>query len=1117
MALVYGSPTDAYVDYVLEHSVISHKQIKHGKVETTYERVTEDQARELALTFLQDPSLYESRRDFINEVKYTYIDQTPYDFYQQHHERVVNHIIETPFLNAEDYGFAGVFEGNKIIKEKHGKYIYTPSSYYCGLKVIAKIFNIDSYSTKGYANYTCSFDKLAEFWFENVFKISNPKHPGFTKVCLLKKFFEAIPDIYICVPHKHTYHMSLFSNCNFRTDRTSDRIILTKHHKGVGHLSYAKDFPISPSLEQQKEILEDMKIEILEDFDLKSTEEEWFKLSEYKPSPIKHNDIIIFDIETHTVTDNDKTELYPYSTQYQWVNLIDRKMPSVITVDIVRGPSKKDSIKLLERFLLHIASVMECSNLDEIQVYAHNGGAFDYIFFKGIPNVKFINEIKVGNKMKQLSLSYRNKRFILKDSFPFINMSLKNAGIQLKIDEQFRKKDFDIVSLTYSDYSNPKYALWRDYAINDIHALREIIFKLEDMYSVFGESITNKLGVPGIAWNIMHKSCDVMRYSMYYPKDQLLINFIKSAMYGGRVFVFKRKQFNSLGIDMNSLYSSVMAACEYPIGVPHTIDLNTFNPLSDKLYIINCTMLAPNIQHAIHPHRTVNKRVIYPSNQYFTGSYSSVEIKEMLTDGYIIKDIYYGIEWNQKARIFEQLVNALYEIRKQYKSEGNAIELVIKLILNSSYGKFLESIDTKHEFISSDDISNFVIANDLKGKKIVSDYEQLINGQYEVRYNLGTPEIRKPVQIGVFVLSYARALVNKVIRLIGIEHIAYSDTDSLYLTNDRYLELQSNKAFTDMIGNNLGQFKNDYGTGVVIDYGVFLDQKRYFLKFGDTCKTKFNGMTFAKPSMQYHSTVCDCQSPEETKIIAKMFDELIDNYDSYQENELEEVKTVSKIINRLVKSNISVFATEVELKFAIGPDKKAVYDKASGEYYAIGYDISQKSVYRSYEQYVDWFKSTKGKYDDLYECNDRLSITSEGLDFEILSNNHADVFTSFKFPEYYKICMSRIPQYSSWVICDMDLSKQGSFKVISDFAIFQADDGNFTMNPITNTKAHIVKIIGEYSGYLISPSGLVSSKIIEIPVSAKFIIAKKGRDKAEFKYEILSDNNLRFFESWIRK
>lgn len=1114
---VQGSPTDAYVDYVLDHAILLHTSYRNGKEEKTYERVTEDQARELALTFLQDPSLYNSRRDFINEVRFTYIDQSSDSFYNQHRERVIEHVQNTPFLNAEDYGFAGVFEGNKIIKEKHGKYIYTPSSYYCGLKVIAKIFNIQSYSTKGYANYTCSFEKLAEFWFDNVFKPLNPKHPGFTKVCLMKKFFESMPDMYLCIPHKHTYNIKLFSNCNFRTVRTSDKIFLTKHHKGVGHLSYAKDFPNEPSLEQQKEILEDMKIEIEEDFNLKSTDEEWFKLSEHKPSPIKHNNIIIFDIETHTVTSDTKSELYPYSTQYQWVDLTDRKKPSNITVDIVRDPTKIASIKLLERFLIHISSEMEYDNLDEIQVYAHNGGAFDYIFFKGIPNVKFLNEIKIGNKMKQLTLSYRGRRFILKDSFPFINMSLKNAGIQLKISDEYKKKDFDIVALSYADYFDSKYAAWKDYAVNDIHALREIIFKLEDMYSVFGESITNKLGVPGIAWNIMHKSCDVMRYAMYYPKDQLLIKFIKSAMYGGRVFVFKRKQINCIGIDMNSLYPSVMSACEFPIGIPHTIDLNTFNPLSDKLYIINCTLLAPNVQHAIHPHRTVNKRVIYPSNQYFTGSYSSVEIKEMLTDGYIIKDIYYGIEWNQKARIFEQTVNALYEIRKQYKQEGNAIELVIKLILNSIYGKFLESVDTKHEFISSDDIENFVISNDLKGKKVVSDYEQLINGQYEVRYNLGTPEIRKPVQIGVFVLSYARALVNKVIRLIGIDNISYSDTDSLYLTYDRYQELQSNKSFTDMIGNNLCQFKNDYGTGVVINYGIFLDQKRYFLKFGDTCKAKFNGMTFGKPNQQYNSTVADCQSPDETKIIAEMFNELIDNYDSYQENELEEVKTVSKIVNRLVKSNISVFATEVELKFAIGPDKKAVYDKASGEYYAIGFDISQKSIYRSYNQYFEWYKTTKGKYDDLYECADRLSITSDGNDFEILSNNHTDVFTSFKFPEYYKICMTRVPQYSSWVICDMDLSKQPETKFISDFAIFQSDNGYFTMNPITNTKAHMVKIIGEYSGYLVSPSGLVSSKIIEIPTTAKYIIAKKGRDKEEFKYEILSNNNIEFFKSWIRK
>ena len=148
--------------------------------------------------------------------------------------------------------------------------------------------------------------------------------------------------------------------------------------------------------------------------------------------------------------------------------------------------------------------------------------------------------------------------------------------------------------------------------------------------------------------------------------------------------------------------------------------------------------------------------------------------------------------------------------------------------MNSTYGKMLEVLDCTNTFItdnfddilSKSKISNYVSQKQMRG------LIQLNNGQCEASFSLGEPTVRKPLQLGAFILSYARAHVNKLIREVGTENIYYGDTDSLYITKDAYNKVKDNPEF---IGNGLGQYKNDYGDNININNAVFLDQKRYLL------------------------------------------------------------------------------------------------------------------------------------------------------------------------------------------------------------------------------------------------------------------------------------------------
>ena len=75
----------------------------------------------------------------------------------------------------------------------------------------------------------------------------------------------------------------------------------------------------------------------------------------------------------------------------------------------------------------------------------------------------------------------------------------------------------------------------------------------------------------------------------------------------------------------------------------------------------------------------------------------------------IIDGYYYDEGRNYE---FGSLIEEIYETRKKYKKEKNAIQEVYKLIMNSAYGKsILKPIDTETRVITQDKIENYISMN----------------------------------------------------------------------------------------------------------------------------------------------------------------------------------------------------------------------------------------------------------------------------------------------------------------------------------------------------------------------------------------------------------------------
>lgn len=196
----------------------------------------------------------------------------------------------------------------------------------------------------------------------------------------------------------------------------------------------------------------------------------------------------------------------------------------------------------------------------------------------------------------------------------------------------------------------------------------------------------------------------------------------------------------------------------------------------------------------------------------------------------IIKGYYYVGERNNKLR---EVIMHLFEARRKAKAEGNPIQEVIKLIMNSAYGRsLLKPIEYDIKYISGKRALAYI------GKNIerIHSYIVMKNGKmYRIKEYKTIDEHYNEVHCGVEVLSMSKRIMNEVMTLaedLEIE-IEYQDTDSMHIDSnkvnmlsEKYKELYGR----DLMGKELGQFHCDFQSNI-LDANVrqIISTESYFL------------------------------------------------------------------------------------------------------------------------------------------------------------------------------------------------------------------------------------------------------------------------------------------------
>lgn len=263
------------------------------------------------------------------------------------------------------------------------------------------------------------------------------------------------------------------------------------------------------------------------------------------------------------------------------------------------------------------------------------------------------------------------------------------------------------------------------------------------------------------------------------PINIELDNYFQLSYFGGRTEVFKKEMGAGVCYDVNSLYPSVMAeGYRYPNpsklkeaeGKETLLGLLKFKKYEGVAFI----KMKTDLNIPLLPVKREGK-LLFPAG-IIEGWYNFPELRKALQVGYELIEagkIVYSLGIKSP---FREYVKDLYAYRKELKEAKNPMQIFVKYLLNSLYGKFGQQNEEK-EIGAGSDIKNH----------IGESFEEFPNSPgvgYWKKLDENGEVKRTRANHSIFawcsyVTSYARVKLYNFMEACNF-NIAYCDTDSLF-------------------------------------------------------------------------------------------------------------------------------------------------------------------------------------------------------------------------------------------------------------------------------------------------------------------------------------------------
>lgn len=341
----------------------------------------------------------------------------------------------------------------------------------------------------------------------------------------------------------------------------------------------------------------------------------------------------------------------------------------------------------------------------------------------------------------------------------------------------------------------------------------------------------------------------------YYLYGGIVRAFIQKAVYGGRCMTRLNKRWSVnedlADFDAVSLYPSAMKRLYCVKGKPEVLKSEELN----TNYLLNNTCAEdeqPTKQKPLSTYvveiliTNINKHLAFPCIVYKDKSTNTNKNddgenaigKTAVVDNITLEDwikyngleceVLRGYKWTgEKSFLIRDIIQNLHLLRCEYKKTKNPLQLVIKLIMNSAYGKMIQKPITTttvfkrhHTKIWNKKLNDYIDDYPLD-KYLIKNSAKVIN-YIQVNKNLSAIKVGQQIDtfytntlLGVQILSMSKRIMNEVMCTaedIGIK-IYYQDTDSMHIQKNKIDDLAAEykqRYGRELIGKNLGQFHNDF-------------------------------------------------------------------------------------------------------------------------------------------------------------------------------------------------------------------------------------------------------------------------------------------------------------------
>jgi hypothetical protein len=566
------------------------------------------------------------------------------------------------------------------------------------------------------------------------------------------------------------------------------------------------------------------------------------------------------------------------------------------------------------------------------KIYGHNSARYDnFLILKkmfGISNIIEKNGIISLSAMDYIQFvdNYRHCPFSLHALCESFEVPKELCKTSFPHDFVNENKDINYVgSIPDSNYW-PKYKIPDEFKEMEVFDFKKVSIEYQKldcislmmcfqsytelMIEVTGLNPSNFLTAPSMSYNYVINNIS-KNNEIELIKDLKIDSFIRKSTVGGRCFVQKSKyevenqkefnEFNDLptedkarmykscvnycvDVDQTSLYPASCYLFKYPVGASEVIEdvkleqkMNELNAQNYKYLSVICCDITFTDKNIICPiiSSKENGRNVYSLTDKKNIVLTSVDIEEAIKHNKAkITKIHSMIEWKKSAYIFRECIGNLFDQRvKAKKEKKEALSFVLKLLMNSSYGKFIQKIiDTSSKIVTEvDKFDDYLYEMNLKSWSPLNDEQMFM----EFKKKLTKKDIKNPCHIGVFILAFSKRIMNNAIEKFNgftdwNNTFFYTDTDSMIVTNKVYELLQKENVIYDgkeipMVGENLGQLHDDLELkDSKIIKGIWIRPKLYLLEYiGYNKKTGELEKRFHIKSKGINSSIFDSMSDKE--------------------------------------------------------------------------------------------------------------------------------------------------------------------------------------------------------------------------------------------------------------